>query len=174
MRVVETKVSSVDELVVSENDIVDADLEEEREEEREREREEIKEKRELEWQEAYSGTLIIYFMIQLLTLVISGNLQGPRKKPNLPNSVPVVDLEDVIIGEDLRIAMLKVCYVCYQTCTVDTPYKNVLGDRRKIFLYSINSRIFLYGINSRIFLYGINSRIFLYGINFTLVLRFVD
>ena len=30
---------------------------------------------------------------------------------NLPNSAPVVDLEDVIIGEDMRIAMLKVC-VC--------------------------------------------------------------
>lgn len=49
---VETKVSSVEESVVSENDSVDADLEEERE----KEREEIKEKRELEWQEAYSGT----------------------------------------------------------------------------------------------------------------------
>eukprot|EP00800_Vazella_pourtalesii_P010527 TRINITY_DN2586_c1_g1_i6.p1 TRINITY_DN2586_c1_g1~~TRINITY_DN2586_c1_g1_i6.p1 ORF type:complete len:446 (+),score=116.78 TRINITY_DN2586_c1_g1_i6:133-1470(+) len=52
MVAVETKVSSVEESVVSENDSVDADLEEERE----KEREEIKEKRELEWQEAYSGT----------------------------------------------------------------------------------------------------------------------
>ena len=52
LRVVETAVNSVDELIASEDDSVDVVLEEERE----REREEIKEKRELEWQEAYSGT----------------------------------------------------------------------------------------------------------------------
>lgn len=60
-----------------------------------------------------AGSVLWYltyiFYTSVINAVIPGNLQGPRKKANLPNSAPVVDLEDVIIGEDLRIAMLKVC-----------------------------------------------------------------